>query len=92
VRLAVELQRRQDRSAEATLLVDDAPVASTTVPLTTAHLSFWGADVGRDAVSQVSAAYEGEFAFPAGVLDDVTIEFYDPPPIAEIAEALVHIE
>lgn len=88
----VDLQRRPDRSAAATLWVDDDQVASGEVPLTSAHLSFWGADVGRDSGRPVSRAYDPPFALAAGVLRDVTLEFLEPSPIAEIAEALEHIE
>ncbi len=91
-RLGVELSRHPDRSARALLLIDGTVVAETTVPLTTAHLSFWGADVGRDAVSQVSTAYAGEFPLREGVLRDVVLDFLDPAPAAELAHALEHIE
>jgi arylsulfatase len=88
--VGVELLRAPDRSATATLLIDGGPAGSAFVPLTTAHLSFWG--VGRDPVSQVSTAYTGEFPIREGVLDEVALDFLEPAPFAELAHALEHIE
>jgi arylsulfatase A-like enzyme len=90
--IGVELQRSPDRSSHAVLLINGQPVTKTHIPLTSAHLSFWGADIGRDAGSQVSQAYEGEFPFSPGIIKDITIDFHDAPPIAEIAEAIEHTE
>lgn len=90
--ISIELRRSADRSSQAVLMIDGQPVAKTHIPLTSAHLAFWGADIGRDAGSQVSTAYVGEFPFRKGVLQDIRIEFHDSAPIAEIAEALEHVE
>ncbi|MEV5542142.1 arylsulfatase [Saccharopolyspora shandongensis] len=83
-----QLERRDDRSAHVDLLIGDEIVAKTEIPITSAHLSCFGLDVGRDPVSQVSRSYEGEFAFPGHALVDVTIDFLEELPLDELADAI----
>ena len=90
--VGVRLDRGSDRASVASLLVDGREISSVNIGYTSAHLSFWGADVGKDPVSQVSTDYGDEFAFDRDVLHSVTLTYNDRPPIAEIAEALEHIE
>lgn len=91
--LGVRLERDPDsRASRATLVVSGADAGSADIETTSAHLSFWGADIGRDPVSQVGNGYQGENPFSAGVLRSVRLTYHDRPPIAEIAAALEHIE
>ncbi|KUL55383.1 hypothetical protein ADL22_00350 [Streptomyces sp. NRRL F-4489] len=82
------LSRAGDRSAEVTLVQAGRTVGKAAIPVTSPHLSFWGLDAGRDPVSQVSSAYEGEFPFPADVLDAVTLDFLGASTPEEVAEAI----
>lgn len=82
------LDRRPDRSATVGLQVDGLTVASAPVPTTSAHISFFGMDVGRDPRSRISSAYPGEFPLPDGRLVDVTVEFLTEPNLAEMAESI----
>lgn len=75
--VGLDFQRDDTGAAHATLLHDERPVGSTVIPTTISHPSFWGLDVGRDPVSQVTNAYAGEFTFPATVLRTVTLTFPD---------------
>nr|WP_245354321.1 arylsulfatase [Brachybacterium sacelli] len=53
------------------LLVDGEPVGSVEIPRTSRYFMSWaGLDIGRDALSPVSDAYDGEFPF-SGTLDAV---------------------
>lgn len=51
-------------------------IAQSELPITTAHLSFYGLDVGHDPVSTVGS-YPPPFAFPPKVLETVDL-FFDP--------------
>ncbi|MBA2810211.1 arylsulfatase [Streptomyces sp. KM273126] len=82
------LHRRDDRSARLVLLHGAEPVGKAEIPLTLPHLAFWGMDVGRDPVSQVSAGYTGDFPFPPHVIDHVSITFTSESPLSEVAEAM----
>ncbi|MEU6323935.1 hypothetical protein [Streptomyces sp. NPDC047009] len=86
------LHRHADRSAQLTLLHASEPVGKAAIPLTSLHLPFWGLDVGRDAVSQVSAANAGDFPFPSHALDHVFITFTGESPLDEVAEAMENKE
>lgn len=75
-------------SAQLILYQAEVAVGNAEIPTTSGHPSFWGMDVGRDAASQVSPAYDGAFPFPPGALLDVTIEFAEDRPSGSIADAI----
>jgi len=53
------------------LLVDGVATGEVTIPRTSRYFMSWaGLDIGRDALSPVTAAYDGEFPF-TGILDSV---------------------
>ena len=74
-RIGFFLLRESDDSARAGIIVDDDVVGEGRVTRVARELSFWGLDVGRDAVTMVSDAYEREFPFRHGGLGRVTLEF-----------------
>lgn len=82
------LARRADGSARVILFQDKTVVGDADIRITSGHLSFWGMDVGRDAVSQVSSAYDGDFPFPPTALSGVTIEFLEDLAIESLAEVI----
>ncbi|WP_281242099.1 arylsulfatase [Ruania alba] len=73
VTVGFEVRTADDHSAQVRLLQGEEEIGKVDVPFTFGHLSFWGVDVGRDRLCQVSDAYPGEFAFPDEVLDRVEI-------------------
>ncbi|MHB1613819.1 MAG: arylsulfatase [Actinomycetes bacterium] len=83
------LDRHEDRSGRVSLFCDDTVVDSCKIPVTSAHLAFWGLDIGHDPGSQVSTEYDGSFPFPSDVLQDVTIVFLEDVPVDEMAEAII---
>lgn len=86
------VHRRDDRSALVELTIGNQVAATVEIPVTSQHLSFFGLDVGRDPVSQVSDAYVGEFAFPAAALDHVTMEFLEDLSVEELAQTVASTE
>jgi len=77
--VGLDLRHTIGRSAEVTLVIDERSSRSAAIPTTSIQPAFFGLDVGRDARSQVSSAYTGEFPFPEHVLRDITIRFADDP-------------
>jgi arylsulfatase A-like enzyme len=84
-RVGLRLLRASDDSALASILVDDNVVAEGHVTRVARELSFWGLDVGRDAVTKVSDAYEGEFPFRSGGLSRVTFDILSQARYEEVA-------
>ena len=87
------LRPAADDSAAVTLLIDGVEAARTEIPRTSAHLSFWGLDVGRIGASSLDETLEPPFAMPDGVLDRVTIDVHaEPDDLVEYAEAVLASE
>ncbi|MFJ9174039.1 arylsulfatase [Streptomyces sp. NPDC102360] len=86
------LHCRDDRSARVTLEAGAAPLAHAEIPVTAGRLSGYGLDVGRDTLSQVSAAYTGEFPQPEGALTHVDLDFTGSEDFGELADALEAVE
>lgn len=88
-RVGYELTPLADGRARVRLHLDGAPVGETELPLTVDRPSFWGLDIGRDAVTRVSPAYasRGDFAFPDGALRRVALEVLDAAPTEAVAQA-----
>jgi hypothetical protein len=67
--------RAGNLAARVTLSVDGNAVGNGEIARTAKWFISWSAlDVGRDSLSRVSEAYEGEFAFTAGALERVDFE------------------
>lgn len=81
------LARRADRSATVQLVVDGRVTASAEIPVTSAHISFYGLDVGKDPISQVSTSYSGEFAMSRERLRHVAVRFLTEQNLEEQAAA-----
>lgn len=79
-------------SAMVELFCDADVVGRTRLPFTSGHLSFWGMDVGRDALSPVSEHYTGEFAFPEGGILDVTIDFLEDVSLEDMSDTVLGTE
>ncbi|GAA3144221.1 arylsulfatase [Kribbella aluminosa] len=88
IEVGFDLDRRDDRSARLHLTVAGDPVDVAELPMATTLLSFWGLDVGRDPVSQVSRAYTGPFPMPADVLAEVAIDFLEEHSAGAVADAI----
>lgn len=86
------LRCRDNRSAQVTIEAEGVPLAHTAIPMTAGRLSGYGLDVGRDTLSQVSAAYIGEFPQPEETLVHIDLDFTGPEDIAEIADTLEAVE
>jgi len=71
--LAVELRRRDDRSAGVQLLIDGSRAGGGTIPWLMGTISSVGASIGHDAGSAVSPDYDGPFAF-TGQLQQIDIQ------------------
>jgi arylsulfatase len=76
-KLGFKLTRGAVRSAIVELLHDDEVVGRAEIPHTSGHLSFFGLAAGSDPISQVSTAYQGDYAFPHEVLNQVIIDYLD---------------
>lgn len=77
ISVGFRLVRGAVRSAVLELLHENDVVGSVDIPHTSGHLSFFGLAAGSDPISQVSTAYQGEFAFPPESLDRVVIDYLD---------------
>lgn len=88
-RLSVRILPHPDRSAEVELFADRVPLGSGTIPRVSAHLSFWGLDVGSDPVSQVSTRYTGTFPFDSRYLRWVSLNFEESPDVEDLAETML---
>ncbi|MFD7160559.1 arylsulfatase [Kribbella sp. NPDC059898] len=88
VEVGFDVDRRADRTARLDLIVAGEIVSKEELPMATTLLSFWGLDIGRDPVTQVSTAYDGEFPLPAGALSEVVIEFLEEHSPAAVANAI----
>lgn len=78
----LEFQRSRDLAGHARLLVDGKLAGSGEIPRTAKWFISWSAlDVGRDSLSRVSDAYDGEFRFTPGALErvDFDLEIQDRP-------------
>jgi arylsulfatase len=90
--VGVRLTPLEDNAGLVELLHGDDVVASTGVPRTSSHLSFWGMDIGADPVSTVSTEYEAPFAFPAAAIDRAVLRFRDAPDLDDLAELIASTE
>ncbi|MCG3757119.1 arylsulfatase [Amycolatopsis sp. Poz14] len=86
--LGFTLSRKPDRTAKVELFLGSETFGEALIPVAAGRLSCYGLDVGRDKGSQVSTAYQGEFALPDGVLESVTLEYLDSSRAEEIAGGL----
>ena len=68
------------------LFSDKEVIAQVRIPYTSGHLSFWGLDVGRDRVSQVSQHYPDAFPFSSRSLIDVSIDFLENVSVEKMAD------
>ncbi len=80
------LLRQPDGSATVHLFSDQEVIAQVRIPHTSGHLSFWGLDVGRDRVSQVSQHYPDAFPFSSRSLIDVSIDFLENVSVEKMAD------
>jgi arylsulfatase len=90
--VGVVIERAADGSAGVRLTLDGRVLAEGRLPLTIAHPSFWGLDVGRDPVSPTSATAAAHPGLPAGVLETVTLEFLEAMTEEELAELLAQTD
>ncbi|MFG2431153.1 arylsulfatase [Streptomyces sp. NPDC048590] len=86
------LHCHDDRSARVTIEAGTVPLAHAGIPMTAGRLSGYGLDIGRDTLSQVSAAYTGEFPQPRGALVHVDLDFTAPEDIEDVAATIEAVE
>ncbi|HLR58375.1 MAG TPA: arylsulfatase [Beutenbergiaceae bacterium] len=87
------LRTAADGSARVELFGDEAALASAAIPRFSAHLSFWGMDVGHAPVSTFSTRIAPPFALPSGILDHIEMRvFPQPDDLEEYAEAVMSRE
>lgn len=86
------LIQREGRQATVELTCQGSTVGKADIPSVSGHLSFWGMDVGRDAVSTVSPDYQAPFAMPHQVLDRVVLHFDAGPDLEDLAELMASTE
>ncbi|MEO7939967.1 MAG: arylsulfatase [Burkholderiaceae bacterium] len=87
--VVLDVERLQDGSATATVLVDGTVVASTRIPKLLFVLSSTGMDLGR-SMTPINHDYQAPFTYP-GVLRTVTFELGDKSSFGEI-KALARAE
>lgn len=87
------LRTAADGSARVELLGDGSALASAEIPRFSAHLSFWGLDVGHAPVSTFSTRIAAPFALPSGILDHIEMRvFPQPDDLEEYAESVMSRE
>lgn len=93
VQLGFRILSRDGRSADVELLVNGIAVDQGSIPHVSAHLSFWGLDVGHAPGSTFTEAFRGPFPFTEGALDRIEIAVhpaYDDNQ--ELADAMLASE
>ncbi|MHB1783329.1 MAG: hypothetical protein ACYCTE_11710 [Acidimicrobiales bacterium] len=91
VDVGIEFRRAKPPGGTVILEVGGQQAAVQHLPAVARQPAFYGIDIGRDRVSQVSSAYagRGEFPYRRGGIVDVTMEFLDlDRDIAEVTEQL----
>ena len=73
VELGFHLNSGANSTATVELFVGAMVVQSVVIPRTSAHLSFWGLDVGHAPVSTFTEAFQAPFPIRPGLLDRVDI-------------------
>lgn len=86
------LIRKENGTAIVELFCEEQVIAETSLTVTSGHLSFWGMDIGRDRLSQVSQSYRGEFPFDEESLIDVTIEYLDDMSLEKLSKMTLGIQ
>src|SRR5699024_7944549 len=87
------LRTAADGSAREVLFGDEAALASEAIARFSAHLSYWGMDVGHAPVSTFSTLIAPPFALPSGILDHIEMRvFPQPDDLEEYAEAVMSRE
>ncbi len=80
--------RRTGRGGEATLLIDDQPCGTLTVPFVMTLISSVGPSIGYDHGSPVSERYSGRFPFE-GRLIRLDVSLLPSKPADETSQAMV---
>lgn len=91
VDLAIEFRSAAPPGGTVVLEVAGRRVATQHLPAVARQPAFYGIDVGRDRVSQISTAYadRGEFPYRSDGIVDVTLEFLDlEGDVADVTEQL----
>ncbi|HEY5222039.1 MAG TPA: arylsulfatase [Microbacteriaceae bacterium] len=88
--VGLQLRSVEDGSADVALLIGGKTMERGRIPRTSAHLSFWGLDVGHVAGSTFSEHFTPPFALPETVLDRIEITVHHAADdIDEYAEAVL---
>lgn len=88
--LALDVQF--DFSAKVSLTSNGDKIGKGIIPRISNHLSFWGMDVGRDAVKRVSNNYSSEFLFPKHKIEKIVINFFEDLSSEKLASAIKYSE
>ena len=88
----LDLDVQFDFSAKVSLTSNKHNIGKGIIPRISNHLSFWGMDVGRDAVKRVSNNYNSEFLFPKHKIEKIVINFFEDLSSEKLASAIKYSE